>query len=338
MSRKKYQHNKIPLLVTVIVSIIGLTAGTLLLKNGQTFEQKAAASYDSTVLLDHPVGYWAMNNQTGTETDLSGRGHDGTYFGGIPTLTTLQDGEEVARFNGTSQYLTIPSSSDFSIPTTKELTWEGWIRPDTLQFPKSSTGYADWMGKCATYSPTCEWEARMYDAVNSENRYSRISAYVFNPNAGLGSAADWQPVQNLLQSGQWLHVVGEYQTVTTPTECDPAFPGTINIWVNGVKQNFAYHSPTGCMSQYGIIPQALTSPLNIGTMAKDFWFKGAIGKVAIYNYLLSQAQIDSHFTAMTGIISSGSCADTCTIPMSTVAPFASTTPKPTSNPKPKHTK
>ena len=32
------------------------------------------------------------------------------------------------------------------------------------------------------------------------------------------------------------------------------------------------------MSQYDVVPAANGSPLNIGTMALDSWFKGAIGK------------------------------------------------------------
>ena len=43
-----------------------------------------------------------------------------------------------------------------------------------------------------------------------------------------------------------------------------------------------YHFDTGCMSQYMVVPQANSSPLNIATMATDGWFPGAIGKVAIY--------------------------------------------------------
>ena len=42
------------------------------------------------------------------------------------------------------------------------------------------------MGKCQDYSPTCEWESRMYTTTNTENRPNRISAYVFNPTANLG--------------------------------------------------------------------------------------------------------------------------------------------------------
>jgi hypothetical protein len=65
------------------------------------------------------------------------------------------------------------------------------------------------------------------------------------------------------------------------------------------------------MSQYNVVPQALSSPLNIGTMAMDGWFPGAIGKVAIYDYLLSPAQISAHYQTMTGKQPTGSCANTC---------------------------
>jgi len=104
-----------------------------------------------------------------------------------------------------------------------------------------------------------------------------------------------QPVCTLIQAGEWLHVVLEYTTPTQPATCANAstYPGAINIWVNGVE--WTRHGDTGCMSQYGAIPVANNSPLNIGTMAYDDWFKSAMGKVAIYNYLLSQVQINKSF-------------------------------------------
>ncbi|MBI2023753.1 LysM peptidoglycan-binding domain-containing protein, partial [Candidatus Giovannonibacteria bacterium] len=268
--------------------------------------------YDSVVLSDNPVMYLTMGSpSSGTEPDRTGNGHNGTYKNGASTAT-MPNGDKAADFNGSNQYLTVPSSSALSIPSTKQMTWEAWIRPDTLQFPNSSgDAYVDWMGKCQNYGPTCEWEARMYSTSNPEGRPNRLSAYVFNNSAGLGSGADWQPVSNLIKAGQWLHVVGEYQTQTTPSGCSSSYPGSINIWVNGVKWSFANHAPTGCMSQYGITPRASNSPVNIGTMALDTWFSGAIGKVAIYNRLLTDAEIQEHYRTMTGLSPSGSCGNTC---------------------------
>jgi hypothetical protein len=282
----------------------------------------AATTYDATVLNDHPVAFWDVNGTGATQVDQTGNGHTGTYKGGTAPTVAMPNGDKASDFNGSSEYLTVPSSSAFSIPTTHALTFEGWIRPDVLQFAAKSDiegyHYVDWMGKCVNYAPTCEWEARMYNTSNPQRRCNRLSAYVFNLSGRRGSAADWQPICGLLRARQWLYVVGEYQTTTTPSPCSPAYPGTINIWVNGVEQNFAFHEPTGCMSQYHITPVASSSPLNIGTMtAYDTWFPGAVGKVAIYNKLLSQAQINAHYEAMTGAIPSGSCASRCTIPVPT---------------------
>jgi hypothetical protein len=273
-----------------------------------------AATYDEAVLCDSPVGFWAMKTGTGQEPDLSGHGSAGTYQGPAPSVVALPNGDLAASFNGASNYLTIPSKAAFSIPTTGRLTWEAWIRPSILQFPNGSDGYVDWMGKCADYSPTCEWEARMYSTTNSQNRCNRLSAYVFNPGAGLGSGADWQPECGLFQPNVWLHIVAEYTTDRQPSDCDDAatYPGGIDIWVNGVKWDHAQHGQTGCLSQYKVVPKAGDSPVNIGTMARDSWFAGAVGKVAIYDYLLSEAQITNHLRVMTGKSPTGRCGDTCT--------------------------
>ncbi len=270
-------------------------------------------AYDQVILCDTPVVYLAMDRLSGNEPDLTGNGHNGSYEGGTTNSATLPNGDIAADFNGSDQSLTIPSSPAFSISTTGDLTWEAWVRPDVLQFPNASDGYVNWLGKCASYSPTCEWQARMYATTNPEDRCNRFSAYVFNATAGLGSGAYWQASCGSVQEGQWYHVVGEYTIKAQPEDCPNAqsYPGSIEIWVNGVKWSHASHGETGCLSQYQVVPTANGSPVNVATVAKDNWFPGAIGKVAIYDSLLSQAQVSAHFTAMTGNTPSGSCAAMC---------------------------
>jgi hypothetical protein len=274
--------------------------------------------YDQVVLADGPVAYWAMNSGPNSETDLTGHGHAGSYPKGAGARVTLPNADEAQDFNGSTQYMTVASNAVFSITTTGELTWEAWIYPDVLQFPNDdgSSHYVDWMGKCQDYGPTsCEWEARMYslDTNENPNRPNRISAYVFNPTAGLGSAADWQPADNVIKAKQWYHVVAEYTLKTAPADCQNTsqYPGSIQIWVNGVQWAHASHGQTGCMSQYNVVPKANTSPVNIATMAMDSYFAGAIGKVAFYSKLLSAAQVKNHYVAMTARQPTGSCAATC---------------------------
>ncbi len=274
----------------------------------------APSNYDSLVLCDEPVGFWTMENGTGSEPDLTGRSAPGTYHGAPTALASLPNGDPAASFDGSSQYLSIPSNPSLSIPTTGELCWEAWIQPMVLQFPNDSGGYVDWMGKCEEYSPTCEWEARMYDTDNDQGRCNRLSAYVFNSGAGLGSGADFQPTCGLFQAGNWYHVVGQYTLLSEPDDCQDTgnYPGSIEIWVNGVPWDHSSHGQTGCMSQYQVVPEANDSPVNVGTMAHDTWFQGAIGKLAVYDHLLSQERISEHYRTMTGNSPSGSCGDSCT--------------------------
>jgi hypothetical protein len=284
--------------------------------SGDAGSNGSGGDYDAAVLADDPVGFWDVRMAPDKELDLTGNGHDGTYRGkGTPAPATLPNGDSAVAFDGSEQYLTIPSSPAFSIPTTGYLTWEAWIRPDVLQFPNDdSTGsYVDWLGKCEEYGPTCEWEARLYNASNDQNRVNRFSAYAFNPGAGLGSGADWQPSAGVIMAGAWYHVVGQYTTLHEPSDCEDtdSAPGSIDIWLNGVKWDHDSHGQTGCMSQYDVVPEANDSAVNLATMAKESFFKGAIAKVAFYDHALSQAQIDHHYTLMTGKQPSGSCGNTC---------------------------
>lgn len=222
--------------------------------------------------------------------------------------------------NGQSEYMTVPSNRSFSITNTGRLTFEAWIPPNYLQWNSTSDrfgqGFVNFMGKCAHCAGSCEWGARMYASVNRQGRCNRISAYAFNSSAGLGVGAGWQPVCGLLRPGQWLYVVGEYQTGYTPAAGSRAYRGSVALWVNGVR--LVNYRSNGCMSQYGVRPQASDSPLTIGTLAMDSWFPGAMGKVAIYDSLLSQAEISAHFKTMTGKVPSGSCSRPgCTIPVPT---------------------
>jgi hypothetical protein len=52
------------------------------------------------------------------------------------------------------------------------------------------------------------------------------------------------------------------------------------------------------MGQYDVDPQAGNAPLRIGTRDNDSYFEGAIGKVAVYDRLLSSAQIAATYSAM----------------------------------------
>jgi hypothetical protein len=194
--------------------------------------------YDTAVLSDRPVGFWAMNAPSGTEPDLSGFGNVGTYMPAGTTLSqaTMPNGDSANHFGGATQYLEVPSASTFSIPKTGVLTLEGWVNLATLQFPhEEGSGYVYWLGKGTTYgtSGNQEWMMRVYSLTNTENpvRPNRFSAYAFNPSGSLGSGAYWQPTTSPAEVAvdEWLYVVGEVDTTMTPSGCPSGSPGTVSI-------------------------------------------------------------------------------------------------------------
>lgn len=86
------------------------------------------ADYRTTVLADSPVGYWKLDDATGTTAvDSSGNAHDGTYensptLGVSPLITT---GNAVT-FNGSTQDVSIPWNAAFQ--PTNRFSFEAWIK------------------------------------------------------------------------------------------------------------------------------------------------------------------------------------------------------------------
>ncbi len=241
-----------------------------------------AATYNQVVLGDRPVMFLSMDTPgAGTQSDLSGSGNNGAYKGGTPTTATLPNGEPAANFNGSSQYLSVPAVAALSVPTTKVLTIEAWMKPSTLQFPHSEAeDYVYWMGKG---NPTdgYEYANRMYSYSNSAGRPNRISVYQWNTSGGLGSGAYFQ---DPVSTSQWIYVTDVIDMKT----------GYISIYKNGVLRG---QVP---LSQYNVTPGITKAPFNVGTRNYNSWFQGAIGKVAVYNYILTPTQIANHYAAMSG--------------------------------------
>ncbi len=244
----------------------------------------AVSQYDTAVLADNPALYLRMS-APGTqrmERDRSGNSRHGKYFPQTATFskTQLPNGEAATEFDGVNQYVEVSSASALSVRRGGALTLEAWIRPDVLNFPNDERdGYVHWAGKGE--SGQHEYVLRMYSKINSASRPNRISGYAFNPSGGLGSGSYFQ---DTVMAGQWMHVVVVISTRTRP--------GTIKIYKNGVLRQ------TTSLDQFHVVPRAGNAPLRIGTRDFGSFFKGAIGKFAVYAHPLTQAQIQNHFNKM----------------------------------------
>jgi len=243
-----------------------------------------ASNYDNLVLQDNPVAYFKMGSGLGsaTEPDASGKGHVGRYYpvNSRPAKTRMPNGDLATVFDGFAQYLETPDSRYLSVRKGGALTLEAWIRPDTLQFPSSeSDGYVHWAGKGEPNEH--EYAMRMYSRTNSASRPNRVSGYVFNLSGGLGSGSYFQ---DPMIAGQWMHVALVIQTRTRP--------GTVSIYKNGVLRD------TTPLSQFQVVPHEGRAPLRIATRDLNSYFKGAIGKFAVYAYPVTATRLLAHVQAM----------------------------------------
>lgn len=252
---------------------------------GQTYGR-----YDRQVLSLSPVLYLPLGNPASViEPDLSGNHHTAFYEPGTrrPDIAKLPNGDLATVFDGYSQYVEVPSFKALSITNTGCLTVEAWIRPDVLQFPRNQgSGYVYVLGKGT--SGNQEYALRMYSYSNSETppRPNRISAYVFNLSGGLGSGTYFQ---DRVEPGEWIMV-----TFVVDSRPSAEWPdGYIAIYKDG-----RMHGRPVSLGQFNVTPQASDAPFRIATRDLESFFQGAIGKVAVYDSVLSDQQILATYDAM----------------------------------------
>ncbi len=246
--------------------------------------------YNRQVLSLGPALYLTLGRPSSAiEPDLSGNGPSGVYEprGQRPDFAELPNGDLATVFNGNDQYVQVPSSAALSITDTGRLTDEAWIRPAVLQFPHNQgSGYVYILGKGTAGKQ--EYAMRMYSYSNSEvpPRPNRISAYAFNLTGRKGSGAYFQ---GKVRPGAWIMV-----TFVVDSRPSARWPGGyIAIYKNG-----RLGGPPVSLLQYKVTPRASDAPFRIATRDLQSFFEGAIGKVAVYDRVLSAQEILATYEAM----------------------------------------
>ena len=190
--------------------------------------------------------------------------------------------DEYSTLNGTTGYVSVPDSANYSPATTGALTVSVWMRPSAVDFPTTIDGgadgrYVDWLGKGDYLSPTqFEWNFRMYNKT-SPTRPNRISFYLFNLDAGQGVGSYFQ---DSVIFGEWIHVVG---TVTSLSG-----DHSTRMYKNGVLRDTDDYR-----SSPVITPADGIAPLYFGTtsLGDPSFFKGDLKDVRIWNRALSDAEV-----------------------------------------------
>ena len=251
--------------------------------------------YDNLVLTDQPVAFW----NDSTIGDITGHGHNGAAMNN-PATTALPNGDRSLVFNGATQYAEISDAGDLSVPPSGILTLEAWLRPDVLDFPQmEGTGYVNWIGKGEPGQH--EYTCRMYGqnpTGNDTGRGNRIVGNAYNLNGDAAAGSYYQPsTGGALAAGEWLHYVFIINKAATSTQ-----------YPNGYTKLYVYRKSSGgswvsFKDQDALNTNTLlggTAPFRIGTRNFNSYFKGAIGKVAVYNYELDSTRILAHGKKMFG--------------------------------------
>jgi hypothetical protein len=93
-----------------------------------------SSAYSNVVMTDGPAGYWRLGEKSGTTANDASGGDNGTYKNGAllaqPSLLPGDSANTSVRFDGTNDYVGIPSSAALS-PATK-VSIEAWIKPNAL--------------------------------------------------------------------------------------------------------------------------------------------------------------------------------------------------------------
>jgi hypothetical protein len=275
-----------------IAGATGLTA----LEATTSLRAARASGYERTVLAKSPVAYWRLAEKEGPDAeDRTENGHKGTYEG-RPEFqekgALIDDANPAIKLDGKRSYIEVPSHKDFSQPTSgKGLTVEVWLRPDTLEFKgETDDPYVFWLGKGEAKRQ--EWGLRFYSR-KSKDRPNRISAYIFNPEGGLGAGAYFQ---DKLKVGEWIHVVACF---------DPGDAETKGAGVHIYKDGVLRLGPPKPGTLYGnrewkIKPVAGDAPLRMGTRDLKSFLTGALDEVAIYPRVLSAEEILENYKAARG--------------------------------------
>lgn len=261
-----------------------------------TCARSPAADYAKAVLEKKPVAYWRLGEDKGpTAQDDSGNGHHGVYHGTPAFLEkgALQgDTNTAVKLDGNKSYIEVSADKALSVPTGGQgLTVEAWVRPDVLEFKgETESPYIHWLGKGEGKQQ--EWALRFYSA-KAKDRPNRISAYIFNPEGGLGPGAYFQ---DKLTPGEWLHVVACFDPGDFTTK-----GAGVHIYKNGVRrlgppsQGTLYDNP-----HWQIKPAAGTALLRLGTRDKRTFLIGGLDEVAIYPRVLTAEEILQNYNAGRG--------------------------------------
>ena len=228
------------------------------------------------------VGYWPFDGKymtwssatVGTSTDASGNGNNGT-------LVSMNRGTSVAAgeigqsliFNGTNQYILLPSGLGTSLSSRSAVTISMWVKEKAIPIQFARV-FGDYTGN------TCDLSLSFNGHAGNGN--NEVDLAIFG-TGGTGNQYVYTTGTNVVSVGVWTLITGVYNGSLSGN-------AKAAVYING---SFVSSNGAG-----GTIPATTCSSLPQPTIATyepaggNYYFNGAVDDVRLYNRALSATEIN----------------------------------------------
>jgi hypothetical protein len=228
-------------------------------------------SYASVVLADNPIGFWLLNETTGTTgDDLTANNNDLTFYNS-PTLgvsTGLAGIPTAITFDGTNDRLQTATVSTFNIAASGNWSEEIWIKTNTAA-----------LGVPLTWRDSTGTNNGIQGIFALNNGTSGLVQYISSDSAGNSLILSAAGVYN---DNAW------HQLVISATS-----GGALKLYIDGVEKASSTTSRNTNTSNRFIIVAAN----DFGGANYAQFYTGTATAVSVYNTPLSAAQVLSHYNA-----------------------------------------
>jgi hypothetical protein len=222
-----------------------------------TYVYVPKATYRDVVLADHPVGYWRLDEGSGTTVFDSADGADGTYVNGVSLGVPgaiLSEPDTAAAFDGVDDHADIPNTPALDI-THPGLSVELWAKGPPQRLYATLLNKSDFNGTMG-YSIYAGATGRLRFWIGGPFRFTADFPFTWD--------------------NRWHHIVGVYDGLA------------LRLYVDKVEE---VATPAS-----GPIGDSAAKPLRLGDFTGGgFPFAGALDEVAVYDYALSNDQVHHHY-------------------------------------------
>ncbi|MHC4622215.1 MAG: LamG domain-containing protein, partial [Planctomycetota bacterium] len=214
---------------------------------------------------DEIIGWWEMDDASGgTAADSSAYGNDGTLVGPLTWTDDVERGW-CLDFTDANNYVTIPNESDYDL--TGNMTVMGWMK----------ASYEDWRNFSTIIAKGLDgsdgWALHKASRANAMSFYVDVSGMPWDGiQAGVG-----------IFDNQWHHVAGVYDGSNAYIYID-----------GGVDSNSVACSGNMATNNWDVWIGENSQSKDGGSNAREW--EGLIDDVRVYNYALSQSEVNDIYT------------------------------------------